>query len=125
MKRPTKTKDRVHDSASFYSRKGYYGINVQVIVDKNKRVLFRDISNCGAEHDSTTWKNSPLYKWCIDNWKLLAEKGFYFIGGFAYSLMSFLVTLYDNVLHQTFGDNFNFSIRLNELLPSAPLGRWT
>ena len=38
---------------------------------------------------------------------MLAEKGFYFIGDSAYSLISFLVIPFDNVLHQTFGDNFN------------------
>ena len=107
-KMPMKTKDRVCNPTSFYSRKGYYGINVQVKVDKNKRVVFRDISSRGAEHDSTAWKNSPLYTWCIDNWEYLAEKGFYFIGDSAYSFMSFLVTPFENVLHQTEGDNFNF-----------------
>lgn len=83
-------------------------MNVQAIVDKKKRILFRDISSRGAEHDSTAWKNTPLYKWCIDNWRTLAREGLYFIGDSAYSIMSFLITPFDNTYHQTGEDNFNF-----------------
>jgi hypothetical protein len=32
--------DRVNNPQSFYSHKGYYGVNIQVIVDKNKRNMF-------------------------------------------------------------------------------------
>ena len=35
VKRPTKS-DGVLDPNLFYSRKGYYGVNVQAIVDKKK-----------------------------------------------------------------------------------------
>ena len=108
IKRPTRKRDRVPNPPSFFSRKGYFGINVQVISSQKKKILFRDISIRGAEHDSTAFKNSPLYKWCIENWEYLAEKGFYFLGDSAYPIMSFIVTPYDNVLHKTPGDNFNF-----------------
>jgi len=40
--RPSK-RDNVMDPKSFYSRKGFFGISVQAIVDKNKKVLFRSI----------------------------------------------------------------------------------
>ena len=36
------------------------------------------------------------------------EKGFYFIGDSAYLLQSFLLTPYDNALHGTDEDNYNF-----------------
>ena len=52
---------------SLFSRKGFFGINVQVIVDKNKRILYRDIASRGAEHDSTAFKHTPLYHWCLRN----------------------------------------------------------
>ena len=48
IKKPS-ARDGVENPQSFYSRKGYYGINVQVIVDKRKRVLFRSIMSRGAE----------------------------------------------------------------------------
>ena len=100
--------DGVANPSSFYSWKGFFGINVQAIVDKKKRILYRSIQRRGAEHDSTAFKKSSFYKWLINNWKKLAEKGFYFIGDSAYALKSFLLTPYDNVLHGTPEDNYNF-----------------
>lgn len=58
IKKPTRDKDNVSEPSSFYSRKGYFGLNVQCIVDKQKRVLFRTIKSRGAEHDSTAFKNN-------------------------------------------------------------------
>jgi hypothetical protein len=66
IKRPT-SRDRMTNLPPFFSRKGFFGINVQVIVEKNKRILFRDISSRGAENDSTAFKNTPLYHWCLRN----------------------------------------------------------
>ncbi len=42
IQKPCK-KDGVLNPKSFYSRKGFYGLSVQAIVDKKKRVLFRSI----------------------------------------------------------------------------------
>ena len=58
IKKPTKNIDQVSKPSSFYSRKGYFGLNVQCIVDKKKRILYRTIKSRGAEHDSTAFKNS-------------------------------------------------------------------
>jgi hypothetical protein len=38
----------VEKAASFYSQKGYVGINIQVIVDKKKKIFFRSIKSRGA-----------------------------------------------------------------------------
>ena len=105
--KPTQ-RDNVNDPSSFYSRKGYYGVNVQAIVDKKKRILFRSIMSRGAEHDSTAFKKLSLYKWLLENWQSLASKGFYFIGDSAYSLKSFLLTPYDNTIHGSADDSFNY-----------------
>ena len=91
IQRPSQ-RDGVHDPSSFYSRKGFYAVNVQAIVDKKKRVLFRSIISRGAEHNSTAFKNSALYKWLIENWKVLVDKGYFFIADSAYGLKSFLIT---------------------------------
>ena len=59
---------------------------------------------------------------------MLAMKGFYFIGDSAYSLMSFLVTPFDNVLHETVGDNFNFFHSSSRIIVECTFGevdlRW-
>ena len=108
IKKPTREKDNVTEPSSFYSRKGYYGLNVQCIVDKKKRVLFRTVKSRGAEHDSTAFKNTHLYKYLVDNALWLCSKGYYFIGDSAYALKSFLLTPYDNAYHGTPEDNYNY-----------------
>ena len=107
IKKPCR-RDGVENPQSFYSRKGFYAINTQVIVDKNKRVLFRSIKSRGAEHDSTAFRNSGLYSWLLNNYHVLVEKGFHFIGDSAYALKSFLHTPYDNACHGSPEDNYNF-----------------
>ncbi len=107
INKPTK-KDGVPNPKSFYSRKGFYGISVQAIVDKKKCILFRSIESRGAEHDSSAFKHTNLYAWLVENWVQLARKGFYFIGDSAYGLKSFLLTPYDNNRHGTAQDNYNF-----------------
>ncbi len=101
-------RDNILNAQSFYSRKGYFAVNVQAIVDKQKRILFRSIISRGAEHDSTAFKHSSLYKWLLPNWQMLVSKGFYFIGDSAYSLKSFLLVPYDNAVHGTPEDDYNY-----------------
>ncbi len=98
----------VENPKSFCSRKGFYGINVQVIVDKRKRILFQSIKSRGAEHDSTAFKSSTLYKWLIVNWRSLTSKGSHFTGDSTYSLKSFLNTPYNSAAHSTAEDDYNF-----------------
>ncbi len=52
--------DGVGNAATFYSRKGYFGINIEVIVDKQKKILFKSINLRGAEHASTAFKLTTL-----------------------------------------------------------------
>jgi hypothetical protein len=59
IRRP-KVSDGVANPGLLFNRKGFYGINVQCIVDKKKRILHRTILSRGAEHDSTAFKNSKL-----------------------------------------------------------------
>lgn len=107
IKKPCK-RDGVQNPQSFYSRKGFYAVNTQVIVDRNKRILFRSIMSRGAEHDSTAFRNSGLYGWLLDNYLVLVEKGYHFIGDSAYAIKSFLHTPYDNAAHSSDEDNYNF-----------------
>jgi hypothetical protein len=107
IKKPGR-RDGVENPQSFYSRKGFYAVNTQVIVDRNKRILSRSIMSRGAEHDSTAFRNSGLYAWLIDNYHVLVDKGFHFIGDSAYAIKSFLHPPYDNAAHASAEDNFNF-----------------
>ena len=57
-----KRSDGINNPQSFYSRKGYFGVKVQAIADPNKKIVFRSILLRGAEHVSTAFKNTSLYK---------------------------------------------------------------
>ena len=105
---PSLTRDRVTNPGHYYSRKGFYALNVQVIVDKKKRVLWRCINSRGAAHDSSAFKSSQLHDILENNWENLVQKGLYLIGDSAYSLKSFLITPYDNAKPSTPEDSFNF-----------------
>ncbi len=103
-------------------------MNVQVIVSHDKVILYRNILHRGAEHDSTAFKNGSLGKWLHKNWRSLHSKGFYFLGDSAYSLKSFLLTPYDNAVHGTDEDNYNFFHSSSRIKVECTLGeidlRW-
>ena len=52
----------IQNAGGFFSRKGYSALNVQVIVDRSKRVLWASIVCRGGEHDSTAFKMTALYE---------------------------------------------------------------
>ena len=115
IRKPNKATDRVDNIGGYFSRKGYFAINVQVIVDKKKRVLFRSILCRGAEHDSPAFKASSLYDTLVGQANWLMNKGLYLVGDSAYAIRSFLITPYDNAAHASSEDDFNFhhsSIRI-------------
>ena len=99
---------QVKNPACFYSRKGFYALNVQVVCDKRKKVLYRCIRSRGAEHDSSAFKKSSLYELLSCNWKNLSERRRYLIGDSAYSLRLFIITPFDNAKHGTREDDFNY-----------------
>jgi hypothetical protein len=109
IRRPRKS-DMVGDIASFYCRKGFYAVNVQAIVNKNKLVLWRSIKCRGAEHDSNAFKKSELYKKLLQKASDLRDLGLYFVGDSAYSIRSFLQVPYDNAVPQSAEDCFNYHL---------------
>ncbi|KAL7464249.1 hypothetical protein ACHAXS_004587, partial [Conticribra weissflogii] len=128
IKKPSVKRDGVQNPGSYYSSKGFYGVNVQDIVSHDKMILYRNILHHGAEHDSTAFKNGLLGKWLSKNWQSLNDKGFYFIGDSAYALKSFLITPFDNAIHGTSEDNFNFFLSLLRIKVECTFGdidlRW-
>ena len=122
IKKPSLSDDVLNPS-SFYSRKGFFGLNVVAIVDRKKRIRYRVIKLRGAKHDSTALKNSKLYKFMVDHWEWFKQRGLYFIGDSAYSLKSFLLTPFNNVFHGTAEDNYIFFTPCQGSALSAPLAR--
>lgn len=81
----------------YFCRKGFSAINVQVIVDLQKRVLWRYIGEKGSAHDSPVFHESNLRQF-LEYWAACFEaSGLYLVDDSAYALRSYLLTLYNNV----------------------------
>jgi len=123
-------------TAGYWSRKGFYALNVQVICDKEKRVLWRSINARGGEHDSKAFKATRL-------WDKLTEAAkdpesflnknrlgihLYLIADLAYALRSFLITPYHNAVSGSAEDAFNYYHSCNRIVIECCFGeiyaRW-
>ena len=101
-------RDGVENVGGFFSRKGFYALNVQVIVDKWKRVIWYSINCRGGEHDSTAFKRTSLYNLLVEKSSELARKGWFIVADSAYSIRSFVMTPFDNVGHGSREDDYNY-----------------
>ena len=123
IKCPTAKGDGVLNFGSFYCRKGHYAVNVQAIVDRNKKIIWYCVKCRGSEHDSTAFKSSSLYQILIEKTSFLIENGLHFLGHSAYALRPFLITLCDNANHGSFEDNFNYHLSTNRIFVECSFGK--
>lgn len=133
---PSMKKDGVENPGGYFSRKGFYALNVQAIVDKKKRILWMYLGAKGGEHDSAAFKSSNLYE-ILEN-MFLDSNGtmhknhmnipFYVIGDSAYSLRPFLMVPFDNALPHSAEDTFNFILSSSRINVECAFGeidaRW-
>ena len=92
----------------FYSRKGYYALNVQYIVDDRKKVIWAKFNNKGASHDSTCFKNSDLYYYLMEISDNLYGEGLFILGDSAYGVESFLIPPFDSPLYKSPECDYNY-----------------
>ena len=118
----------VLNPGKYFSRKGFYGINVQAIVAKNKKILWRSIGHKGSSHDSKVFNESGLGKYLVDHADDLYARGLYLVGDSAYALRSYMLTPHDNALPDSKEDNFNFFLSSNRIYVECAFGeidrRW-
>jgi hypothetical protein len=118
----------VVNPGKYYSRKGFYALNVQVIVDKKKRILWRTIGEKGSAHDSKVFNESNLGKFLLETADDFYGRGLYLIGDSAYALRSYLLTPYDNAQPGSKEDCFNFYLSSNRIYVECSFGeidrRW-
>lgn len=81
---------------------------MQVIVDRQWRVLWSFIGEKGSAHDSTVFKSTDLYKKLMIIADDLMEKELYLVGDSAYALRGFMMCPYDFAAPNSREDNFNF-----------------
>ena len=72
--RPSFFRDGYRNITGFYSRKGFYALNVQCIVDDKKRVLWLSYRHKGGSHDSSCFHDTELYKYLTNIASSLVEK---------------------------------------------------
>ena len=71
-----------YNGTQYYSRKGFYGFNVQAVCDAERRIVYLAISSSGSTHDSTAFKATKLYA-KMEAGKLAGK--YYLVGDDAYS----------------------------------------
>jgi hypothetical protein len=127
---PSLKKDGVENPGGYFSRKGFYALNVQAIVDKRKRILWMYLGAKGGEHDSAAFKSSNLYE-MLENIFLDSDGKmhknsinipFYIIGDSAYSLRPFLLVPFDNALPQSPEDTFNYIVSSSRINVECAFG---
>ena len=53
---------RIRNPITFFSRKGFFVLNVQCIVDHDKKLLWASYRHKRASHDSSAFRDTKLYK---------------------------------------------------------------
>lgn len=99
--------EEVADSAHYYSRKGFFALNLQVICDGHRRVLWASCNSPGATHDSRAFERSQLFDQCRLS-EMMKTEGFFLIGDSAYVSSSWMVTPICGAVPGTVEDAFNY-----------------
>ena len=96
------------EHSQFFSRKGFYTLNVQCIVDDKKRVIWLLYKHKGGSHDSSCLRDTELYQHFHSIKERLYGLGYYLLGDFSYALESFILIPYDSPRPKKPADDFNF-----------------
>ena len=125
---PPLTQEDIVNQGHYHSRKGFYALNVQVIVDKDKRVLWHSIRSRGGAHDSSAFKSTQLYEYLMQNADKLGKGNYFFVGDSAYSIRNFLMVPYDNAEPNSAEDAFNYYLSTTRIWAECAFGeidmRW-
>jgi hypothetical protein len=99
----------VKDPGNYFSRKGFYALNVQAICDSSKRFLWVSTGHQGSTHDSLAFADTKLIDDFRNMAKWLRTNGFFLVGDSAYSLASWIMTPFPDVsVIGDIKDSFNF-----------------
>ena len=89
----------------FFSRKGFYALNVQCMVNREKKVLWAKCNNRGSSHDSSCFRDSYLYEILKCKSEELINKRQFILGDSAYAIESFMIPPYDQAGKDSPEDN--------------------
>ena len=81
-------------------------MNVQCVVDHDKKVLWASTYHKGGSHDSSTFRETKLYKKLKKKADWLHEEEFFILADSAYAIESFIIPPYlRNDLRQAIEDH--------------------
>ncbi len=112
----------VNNPGKYFTRKGFYALNVQVLCDKHKRILWRSIGQIGSIHDSRAFNISKLATYLKKNAERFIQSKLFFVGDSAYALRPFLLTPYDNTAPGSKEDTFNYFLSRNRIYIECVFG---
>ena len=101
-------RDLILNPVSFFSRKYFYSLNVQCIVDDRKKVLWVSYSHKGDSRDSSCLRETKLYDHLIEIRDKLYKDEYFILVDSSYAIESFVLPPYDNVTARTSEDDYNF-----------------
>ncbi|KAI4468023.1 hypothetical protein MML48_2g00001859 [Holotrichia oblita] len=83
----------LYPAAAYYNRKGFYSINVQLIVDANLKIINVNARFPGSVHDAAIWRMSNI-NWHLENRYLNDNLDYHLIGDEGYRLSPWLLVKY-------------------------------
>lgn len=105
--RPRLRIDGVDNPQSYYNRKCFFALNVQAIVDSNKRFLWMSALHEGSTHDSTAYGSTSLAR-KLESDGFGGGRRYYLAGDDAYSSHEHVVTPWAGRGLTAEKDSFNF-----------------
>ena len=115
-------------TTSLFTRKGYHAINVQLVGDHLKRILWLSDKFTGSTHDSPAFQKTSLYNLLLEKYPELYERLEYILADSAYSVRSFLQVPFPRTLPDTDQDNFNCYLSKLRIFSECVIGemckRW-
>ncbi|KAF5281758.1 hypothetical protein FQR65_LT14553 [Abscondita terminalis] len=92
----------------YYSRKGYYSINCQIISDSDYKILNMNARFPGSTHDSAIWQASGIRRIMEESY--INGENSILIGDAGYPLQPFLLTPIENAEQNTPEGNYNYHL---------------
>ena len=92
----------------FFSRKGFYALNVQCVVDHDNIILWASTYHKGESCDSSAFRETKLYKKLEEKANWLYERGYFILVGSVYAIEYFIMPAYALAKSKSNEDNFNF-----------------
>ena len=119
---------KADDPGNYFSRKGFFALNVQAICDSKKRFLWASPWHQGSSHDSSAFNETGLSSLLDELTAELEKLGLFLVGDSAHNMKPTLLTPFLDALSQSDEDAFNFWLSNSRITIECAFGelimRW-